>query len=212
MTATAKIAPIPKPAARKRTRKPPEERRAEILDSAAGIILEEGLSAVSMEGIAREISISKALVYNYFSSRDQLFAALLEREQTELRERGMGAAMQAESFVELIRQTTRLYLEQVQSRGSLIAALLSDPSVAKLMEKRSSEDRDRARRYFIKQVVQNYQLSTAMASASVDLLWTITDGAGRLLSQGDLDIDTAEEMCVQLITGGLDRLSRKFKR
>jgi TetR/AcrR family transcriptional regulator, fatty acid biosynthesis regulator len=211
MPALAK-AQTPKPAQRRRTRKAPLERRAEILESAARIILDQGLSAVSMEGIAREIHISKALVYNYFTSRDQLFAALLEREQAELRERGMGAALQAASFPELIRRTTRVYLEQVQSRGALIAALLSDPSVAKLMEKENSEDRERTRRYFVKQVQKSYNLAPNIASASVNLLWTITDGAGKLLFQGDLDIDAAEEMCVQLIIGGLERLSRKSKR
>mgnify|MGYP001810166405 CR=1 FL=1 len=198
-------------ATRRRTRKSPEERSAEILDSAARLVLAEGLLAVSMERLARDTGISKALVYNYFASRDQLFVALLQREQMELQERGLGAALRAESFPELIRQTTRVYLEQVQSRGALIAALLSDPSVAKLIESDSGEARQRTRTFFVRQVAAVYNLTPTIAAVSVDLLWAITDGAGRQLSMGVIDIDTAEEMCVQLITGALDRLSRKGK-
>jgi AcrR family transcriptional regulator len=196
---------------RKRTRKAPEERRAEILDSAARLVLAEGLTAVSMERLARDTGISKALVYNYFASRDHLFAALLKREQVELQERGLGAALRAESFPELVRQTTRVYLEQVQSRGALIAALLSDPSVAKLIESENVEARQRTRTFFVRQVAKDYNLAPNIAAVSVDLLWAITDGAGRQFSLGVIDIDTAEEMCVQLIIGALERLSRKGK-
>lgn len=196
----------------RRTRKSPEARRAQICTVAARVVLEEGISAITMERIARETGISKALVYNYFATRDHLLAALLRREQTELRERGIGAALRAETFPELIRQTTRVYLEQVQHRGALIAALLSDPSVGRLMEEDGRADRERTRQFFVKQVVQVYALPEALAAPSVDLLWAVTDAAGRALSQHELSIDEAEELCVQLITGGLERLSKTSKR
>lgn len=169
---------------RKRTRKAPEARRAEILDCAAWIVLEEGLSAVSMEQLAREGAISKALVYTYFSSRDDLLAALLQREQDELRKRGAGGAREATNFADLIRRTTRPHLEQVQSRGALIAALLSDPSVARLMEAENRVARERARRFFIRRAALAYGLQAEFAAPAVDLLWAVTDEAGRQLAKG----------------------------
>ncbi|MCR5879264.1 TetR/AcrR family transcriptional regulator [Phenylobacterium sp. J367] len=102
---------------KRRTRLSPEARREQILDEAARLILEEGLTAVSMERLARAVGISKGLVYNYFADRDGLLAALLHREQTELRDRGMLSALQARSYAELIRQTTRLYLQQTRDRA-----------------------------------------------------------------------------------------------
>lgn len=193
---------------RKRTRKAPEARKAEILDTAARIVLDEGISAVSMERLGREGGISKALVYNYFPSRDHLLAALLEREQAELRERGLGGAQQAGDFPDLIRRTTRPYLEQVRSRGALIAALLADPSVSRLMEDENRIARERTRRYFIRQAMKAYGLPEARAAAAVDLLWAVTDEAGRQLARGALTIDEAEDLCVTLISGALERLSR----
>ena len=74
---------------RKRTRLAPEARREQILDEAARLVLSEGLHAVSMERLGRDVGISKGLVYNYFATRDVLLAALLQRAQQELRDRGM---------------------------------------------------------------------------------------------------------------------------
>ena len=198
-------------AALKRTRLTPEVRRSQILDEAAKLVIEEGLSAVSMETVGRICGISKALVYNYFPSRDLLLAALLQREQNELRDRGMRSALQAKSFADLIRQTTRLYLEQTQARGALIQALLSDPSVARLMEEENRNERDRTIRYFVREGRCEYGLTLPIAIAVVDMLMAVTDQAGKQTSAGSLDIDTAEEMCVALITGGLERLSERFK-
>lgn len=193
---------------RKRTRLSPEARREQILDEAARLILEEGLYAVSMERLARDVGISKGLVYNYFPTRDALLTALLSREQAELRDRGMASALEAASYAELIRQTTRLYLEQTRDRGALIAALLSDPSVAKLMEAESREDRERMVRYFVRATRRAYDLPLPTAIAAVEMLSALTDRAGKLVAEGLVDVDAATELCVELITGGLAGLNR----
>jgi AcrR family transcriptional regulator len=193
---------------RKRTRLTPEVRREQILDEAAHLILAEGLYAVSMERLARDVGISKGLVYNYFPTRDALLTALLNREQAELRDRGMASALQAESFDDLIRQTTRLYLEQTRDRGALIAALLSDPSVALLMEAENRADRERTVRYFVRAARREYGLPLPIAITGIEMVSVVTDRAGRLVADGQLDVETATGMCVALITGGLEGLRR----
>lgn len=197
-------------AVKKRERLTPEARRAQILDQAARVVVEEGLSAVYLERLGRECGVSKGLIYNYFPSRDHLLAALLRREQEEFRERGIAKALAASSFPELIRQTTRVYLEQVAERGALLQALLADPSVAKLLEDTDRADRDRTFRFFVKQVRRTYGLKLAHAIAAVEMLMAVTDRAGRMLAEGTLDLPLAEELAVQLILGGLERLSARF--
>lgn len=193
-------------ATRKRTRLTPEARREQILDEAARLILDEGLYAVTMERLARDVGISKGLVYNYFATRDALLAALLRREQIELRDRGMASALRTESFHDLIRQTTRLYLEQTRDRGALIAALLSDPSVAKLMEQDNRAERDAVFRYFVRAVRREFGLPLPLSIIVVDMLSAVTDQAGKLVAQGLVDVDAATEICAELITGGLAKL------
>ena len=194
------------PSQRRRTRLTPEARRGQILDEAAKLVLAEGLHAVSMERLARDVGISKGLVYNYFSDRAALLAALLEREEADLRERGIAAALEAENYRDLIRQTTRLYLEQTRDRGALISALLADPSVARLLEDNRRIDRDSAFRYFVRATRREFGLPLSLALVVVPILSALTDQAGKQVSDGLVDVETATEICVGLITGGLARL------
>jgi AcrR family transcriptional regulator len=61
-----------------------EERRAAILDSALAVFSQRGYHASSIDDIAREGGISKALIYEHFSSKQQLHAELIERHADEL--------------------------------------------------------------------------------------------------------------------------------
>jgi AcrR family transcriptional regulator len=53
-----------------------ENRRQAILKAASEIFQEEGFSGASMTMIAARVGGSKATLYNYFSSKDELFAAV----------------------------------------------------------------------------------------------------------------------------------------
>lgn len=192
---------------RVRTRLTPAARRDQILDVAARVIVQEGLQAATMERLARAAGVSKALVYTYFSTRDVLLGALLQREQAELGDRGMAAALRAETFPDLIVQTTRHYLEHVRDRGPLIAALLADPATAALMEAESKVNRDQTIRYLVRATRRAYGLPLPRAIAAVDLLMAVTGRAGKLVADGDLEIETAVDMCLQIALGGLARLA-----
>jgi AcrR family transcriptional regulator len=69
-----------------------EQRRVAILDSALAVFAERGYHASSIDDIAREGGISKALIYEHFASKQQLYAELLEQHAGELFER-LAAAM-----------------------------------------------------------------------------------------------------------------------
>lgn len=52
-------------------------KRQLVLDAAAELFMGQGYGAVSMDGIARAAGVSKATLYAYFSSKDQLFATII---------------------------------------------------------------------------------------------------------------------------------------
>jgi AcrR family transcriptional regulator len=56
-----------------------EERRAAILESALSVFAERGYHASSIDDIARDGGISKALIYEHFASKQDLYAELLEQ-------------------------------------------------------------------------------------------------------------------------------------
>jgi TetR/AcrR family transcriptional repressor of mexJK operon len=64
-------------AVQKRSRLARDERRASIVDVASEVFLSEGYAAASMSEIAARVGGSKATLYNYFPSKEELFAAVV---------------------------------------------------------------------------------------------------------------------------------------
>lgn len=56
-----------------------EDRREIILDVARDCFLAEGFAATSMSAIAARLGGSKGTLYNYFKSKEELFAAMMQR-------------------------------------------------------------------------------------------------------------------------------------
>jgi AcrR family transcriptional regulator len=62
----------------------PAERAGRILDAAARLLLRYGHDRTTINDVAREARVAKGSVYAHWRSRDQLFLALLRREQAAL--------------------------------------------------------------------------------------------------------------------------------
>jgi AcrR family transcriptional regulator len=58
----------------------PERRRPQVLDTALQIAAEQGLTSVTMRGIASRMGVTRPVVYACFGSRGELLTALLDRE------------------------------------------------------------------------------------------------------------------------------------
>jgi len=57
-----------------------EEREGRILDAALDLIVHYGYDKTTVSDIAREAAVSKGAIYLHFTSKDELFEALLTRE------------------------------------------------------------------------------------------------------------------------------------
>jgi AcrR family transcriptional regulator len=75
---------IPMSAAPNPTRR--DERRETILDVAEACFLAEGYATTSMSCIASRVGGSKATLYNHFKSKEELFAAVVQRVCVEIQE------------------------------------------------------------------------------------------------------------------------------
>jgi AcrR family transcriptional regulator len=62
----------------------PERRRPEVLDAALKLFLVGGYDGTSMQAVADEAGVTKPVVYACFSSKDELFRALLRREEARI--------------------------------------------------------------------------------------------------------------------------------
>jgi AcrR family transcriptional regulator len=70
-----------------RSRKRPEERRAEILDAAATIALAEGLERITLRAVAERLGVRPGLITHYFPAAEDLVIAAFVRAATIERDR-----------------------------------------------------------------------------------------------------------------------------
>ncbi|MGY0489403.1 TetR/AcrR family transcriptional regulator [Streptomyces sp. WG-D5] len=80
------------PQRQKRTRKAPEERRAEIIRTAARIALEHGLEPVTLRRVADELGVRPGLIGHYFPASDDLVAEAFGYAATQERNSLLPAA------------------------------------------------------------------------------------------------------------------------
>jgi AcrR family transcriptional regulator len=64
----------------------PERRRPQVLDAALTLFLEHGYEGTSMAAVAEAAGVTKPVVYACFPGKDELFRALLRREEERILE------------------------------------------------------------------------------------------------------------------------------
>jgi AcrR family transcriptional regulator len=87
-----------------------ERRRAEILDAAQALYLEKGWDALTVDQVARNARLSRALVYVYFRDKEELLFAIGERAMHLLRDRFIEAAARHPRGLDQIEAIGRAYM------------------------------------------------------------------------------------------------------
>jgi len=75
-----------KQAAKERVTKVPEERKQELIDTAERLFLENGYELTTVADIVREIEVAQGTFYYYFSSKEKILEAIIEKDITALEE------------------------------------------------------------------------------------------------------------------------------
>jgi AcrR family transcriptional regulator len=117
-----------------------EERRTGILDSALAVFSASGYHSSSIDDIAREAGVSKALIYEHFASKQELYADLIARNARELTQR-LGAALVG---VELESGASRLaigldaffsFVEERRDAWRMLFRDVADPETAAVLDR-----------------------------------------------------------------------------
>lgn len=122
-----------------------ERRRAReerVLEAAGAIVAEEGIEALSLHRLARDLGYVPAALYRYFDSKDALIASLQQRAISALHEDFRVASEQAEAeaaeralgpkarALHSVLAAARFYLalpEKAPEHFRLVSFLLADP-------------------------------------------------------------------------------------
>ena len=87
-----------------------DRRRNEIIDAAEALYREAGWDEVTMDSVARNARLSRALVYVYFKDKRELHFAIVERAMEVLRTRFEEASSRARTGIDQIEGIGRAYM------------------------------------------------------------------------------------------------------
>jgi AcrR family transcriptional regulator len=87
----------------------PEKRRPLVLDAALRLFAEHGYAGTSMEMVAEAAGVTKPVVYDCYSSKRELFEALLDREEQRLLDQMARALPSEPDFSDTERVMTDAY-------------------------------------------------------------------------------------------------------
>src|SRR5258706_3458096 len=91
-----------------------DRRRAEILSAAEAVAATAGLEAVTMDQVARQARISRALLYVYFRDKDDLHLGLCERGLEIMHQRFSAAAARNSTGLAQLQAMGRAYVAFAQ--------------------------------------------------------------------------------------------------
>jgi AcrR family transcriptional regulator len=125
-----------------RSRMAAADRRTAILEGAREAFAERGFHQTSLDAVAERAGVSKALLYEHFGSKRELFAAMLEMHVHELIERINGAVASAEPGEPRLRAGLEAFFGFVEERRSAWRIMFrnpEDPDVAESIERLRTE-------------------------------------------------------------------------
>jgi AcrR family transcriptional regulator len=107
-----------------------QERREQLLDVTAALVVEQGFQSVSIQAVARAAGISRPIVYEHFGDLSGLLKALVKREMTRAHEQVAATALEDLSDgdpTELMLTSLRAYLGAVEQNPNTWRLTLMPP-------------------------------------------------------------------------------------
>jgi len=133
------------PEARPRAgRLPRTARRAQLLDVALDVFVEQGYHAASMDEIAERAGVSKPVLYQHFPGKLDLYTALVSSAVDTVIEGVREALASTQDNRERVQASMRLWYDSVADREKAFrlvfeSDLTSDPEVRELVDRVTSE-------------------------------------------------------------------------
>lgn len=187
-----------------RRRLAPEARRNQLLDSAQHIIVQHGLSTLTMEMLATEAGVSNPLIYKYFDTRLQVLQELLDREFTAFRKSINERTENVGSYREAMRGYVDINFRQY-ANGDVLSILMGQPDVRLAVEEK---EKSRIAPFFIKELAQEYEIPRRLAQSIVALASGASIAAAQNYSRFGGNREEQIDQAVAFIFGGIEQLLR----
>jgi AcrR family transcriptional regulator len=145
-----------------------------VLDAAAQLLLEHGLSAVSMDAVAQQAGVSKATIYRWWPTKETLALDALYSEWAAVSPAPRDTGSLRGDLLSLLRPWSRLAVSRPY--GAVLAALLTeaqaDPAFAAEYRQRVVEPRRELARAVLHRAIDRGEIpATTKIEVTLDLLY-----------------------------------------
>ena len=113
-----------------------ESRQMQIMQAALELFADKGYTNTSISNIAAKANISKGLMYNYFTSKEQLLDAIVSRgldDMTKIFDPNKDGVLTRDEFIYFINESFEM-LDRDRKFWKLYYALMMQPTVWKIFE------------------------------------------------------------------------------
>jgi AcrR family transcriptional regulator len=198
-----------------------EERRAKILNAAEDRFARRGYDATSLAEVAAAAEITKAVVYDHFASKTELYIRLLEQRSSELvalvYER-MDALDRSSSAEDSLRAALDAFFAFAERRPTTWKLLFRDPPAdaviakahAALRETASAAVAERLRRHPAARAAGLTASDPEIALAAEFLIAGVVGVASRWHPQHDVPREEVVDSLLRLAWPGLARLAESL--
>jgi AcrR family transcriptional regulator len=161
-------------AARQRGRPRSEKAHHAILHAAAELLLEQGLTAVSMDAVAARAGVSKATIYRWWPTKESLALDALFTEWSAVSPYSRDTGTLRGDLLALLRPWARLIISRPYGRvlAALLTQVQTDPVFAAEYRHRVVEPRrDQARAIFRRAIERGEIPADTKVEVALDLLY-----------------------------------------
>ncbi|BBY85248.1 TetR/AcrR family transcriptional regulator [Mycolicibacterium tokaiense] len=186
-------------------RLPRAVREQQMLDAAVQVFSINGYHETSMDAIAAKAEISKPMLYLYYGSKEELFGACLARELSRFVEAVRADVDFTLSPKDMLRNTILSFLRYIDANRASWIVLYTQATSSTAFAHTVREGRER----IIDLVARLLSAGTRNPEPDTDfqMMAIALVGAGEAVaarvSTGDVDVDDASELMINLFWRGL---------
>ena len=184
--------------------------RLAIMEAAREVFAELGFEAATVRDIIRRTNLSVGAFYNYYRSKDEVFAALADDGARRFRPILHALAAHATDFESYLRAAVRAYFDFLkaeqevwrlsQPAGESVGHVRNTPEIIAVFEEVRSVFADAMERGLAPKVDLDYLAASCIAVAR--------EIGDRMMERRPVEVGPAVDFVVQLILGGVRALPR----
>lgn len=180
-----------------------------MLDAAELVFAERGIHATTMDEIADRVGVTKPLIYDYFGSKEGLFAATIERARGQL----LGASISAwEARPDLplrdrIRSVIKAFFEFIDGHDRVFTLVRTEGALFGAAGDSVERIRQQTAKAFAHGLCSQAAFDALPASRLTGMAELLVGGCERLAvwrcEQADVSVDDAADLVMTTIWDGL---------